>query len=66
MCVCVCLQPNSVELPAEEGCYIKGLFMEGARWDSQEHTLADSKPKELYTDCPMVRVWVCCVGVTIL
>lgn len=47
-------QPDEVSEPAEEGCYIKGMYMEGARWDSLAHGLADSRPKELYTDCPMV------------
>eukprot|EP00967_Tisochrysis_lutea_P038280 scaffold45906_cov15-Tisochrysis_lutea.AAC.2 len=53
------LQPEKVEVPAEEGCYIKGLYMEGARWDSLGHVLADSRPKELFTDCPMVCVCAC-------
>eukprot|EP00878_Enallax_costatus_P015185 GHUV01015897.1.p1 GENE.GHUV01015897.1~~GHUV01015897.1.p1 ORF type:complete len:755 (+),score=209.16 GHUV01015897.1:720-2984(+) len=38
----------------EDGCYIRGLFMEGARWDSHEHQLAESWPKELFTETPVV------------
>ena len=37
-----------------EGCYIKGLFLEGARWDFEEHELTESRPKELYTDVPVI------------
>ena len=48
-------QPDSVQHPPAEGCYIKGLFLEGARWDYTDHLLADSRPKELYTECPLVR-----------
>jgi hypothetical protein len=40
----------------EDGCYIRGLYMEGARWDSTQHLLSDSRPKELFTDCPIVRL----------
>ena len=41
------------ELP-EDGCYINGLFLEGARWDPIHHQLAESRPKELYTDMPVI------------
>lgn len=40
------------ETPAD-GCYIRGLFMEGARWDPVRHQLTESRPKELYTDMPV-------------
>jgi dynein heavy chain len=28
--------------------------MEGARWDDQSHSMADSNPKQLYTEVPLV------------
>jgi len=37
-----------------DGCYIYGLFLEGARWDNRKHILAQSRPKELYTDLPLI------------
>jgi dynein heavy chain len=37
-----------------DGIYIHGLFLEGARWDSQSQSLADSKPKELFTQFPVM------------
>ncbi len=36
----------------EDGCYITGLYLEGARWDYAAHQLTESRPKELYTDMP--------------
>ncbi|XP_028430624.1 dynein heavy chain 1, axonemal isoform X1 [Perca flavescens] len=38
------------------GCYIQGLFLEGARWDNQTGQLTDSRPKELYTE--MALIWL--------
>nr|CAD7394770.1 unnamed protein product [Timema cristinae] len=38
----------------EDGCYIYGLFLEGARWDENIHMLAESRKKELYTALPVV------------
>lgn len=40
--------------PPEDGCYIRGMFAEGARWDYTRHLLADSRPKELFTDMPVI------------
>ena len=36
------------------GCYISGLFLEGARWGKSKHELSESRPKELYTDMPVI------------
>uniref|UniRef100_A0A3Q3FLZ1 Uncharacterized protein n=1 Tax=Labrus bergylta TaxID=56723 RepID=A0A3Q3FLZ1_9LABR len=38
------------------GCYIHGLFLEGARWDKQECQLTDSRRKELYTEMSVIRL----------
>lgn len=38
------------------GCYIHGLFLEGARWDPVAFQLAESRPKELYTE--MAVIWL--------
>jgi len=38
----------------EDGCYIYGMFLEGARWDPKRHVLSNSKPKELYSDVPLI------------
>ncbi|XP_019331155.1 dynein axonemal heavy chain 1 [Alligator mississippiensis] len=39
-----------------EGCYIHGLFLEGARWDPSTFELVESRPKELYTE--MAIIWL--------
>ncbi|XP_008850074.1 dynein heavy chain 1, axonemal [Nannospalax galili] len=38
------------------GCYIYGLFLEGARWDPIIFQLTESRPKELYTE--MAVIWL--------
>ncbi|XP_051777061.1 dynein axonemal heavy chain 1 [Erpetoichthys calabaricus] len=40
----------------EVGCYIHGLFLEGARWDPVSFQLAESRQKELYTE--MAVIWL--------
>eukprot|EP00163_Fabomonas_tropica_P009440 TRINITY_DN1923_c0_g2_i1.p1 TRINITY_DN1923_c0_g2~~TRINITY_DN1923_c0_g2_i1.p1 ORF type:complete len:2559 (-),score=897.69 TRINITY_DN1923_c0_g2_i1:297-7319(-) len=41
----------------KDGCFIRGLYLEGARWDSGNAVLAESRPKELFTELPVV--WLC-------
>lgn len=38
----------------QDGCYIRGLFIEGARWDPDLQKLSESRPKELFTDMPPI------------
>uniref|UniRef100_A0A667ZX08 Dynein axonemal heavy chain 1 n=1 Tax=Myripristis murdjan TaxID=586833 RepID=A0A667ZX08_9TELE len=38
------------------GCYIHGLFLEGACWDAEAGQLTESRPKELYTE--MAVIWL--------
>ncbi len=37
-----------------DGCYIRGLFVEGARWDYGLNVLGESRPKELFTEMPIL------------
>jgi dynein heavy chain len=39
-----------------DGCYVYGLFMEGARWDIQTGSVAESKLKELTPAMPVVLI----------
>jgi len=39
---------------ADAGVYIKGLFLEGARWDCETHELSTQKPKVLLTPMPVL------------
>lgn len=32
----------------------RGLFMEGARWDSDAGAIGESKPKELFSEMPII------------
>jgi dynein heavy chain len=41
------------EAPAD-GCYISGLFLEGAGWDHDRRLLCESKPKELFIEFPIM------------
>lgn len=42
--------------PPEEGQHIHGLFMEGARWNRQEHRVDESEPKKLFVAMPVILV----------
>ena len=36
----------------EDGCYVYGMHIEGATWNSETHKLTDARPKELYSPMP--------------
>ncbi|GCB69230.1 hypothetical protein scyTo_0001016 [Scyliorhinus torazame] len=42
--------------PPREGAYVYGLFMEGARWDSQGGIIADARLKELTPTIPVIFI----------
>eukprot|EP00854_Cymbomonas_tetramitiformis_P002378 gene2378-3106_t len=48
------MDPTSNNVAPQDGCYIFGMFMEGARWDSITHKIGESRPKELYSEFPMI------------
>ena len=38
----------------KDGCYIRGLFIEGAKWDSAKKQLGESSPKVLFSEIPVI------------
>jgi dynein heavy chain len=40
----------------EDGVYVRGLYMEGARWDPRLKSINDSLPKQLYTEMPCIHL----------
>ncbi|KAG7263605.1 hypothetical protein CRUP_020855, partial [Coryphaenoides rupestris] len=54
---CVMPTPASdIRVRPERGCYVRGLYLEGARWDPGAGRLAPSRPKELHTE--MAVIWM--------
>ncbi|KAI9349443.1 dynein heavy chain and region D6 of dynein motor-domain-containing protein [Zopfochytrium polystomum] len=47
---------KDIHAKPSDGCYIRGLYLEGARWDTVRRVLTESRPKELYTD--MAVLWL--------
>jgi len=47
---------DTVESQPDDGTYVHGFFMEGARWDMDADSIAESKPKELYPYMPMMHI----------
>ncbi|CCW68744.1 unnamed protein product [Phytomonas sp. Hart1] len=39
----------------EKGALVYGLYMEGARWDAEGRRLEESRPRELYTEMPVIH-----------
>ena len=46
--------PEDTDTPPEDGCYIYGLYIEGATWDSVNQVLAEAFPKQLYSKMPVL------------
>ncbi|XP_033642613.1 dynein heavy chain 3, axonemal-like [Asterias rubens] len=49
-------QETSMPCKPDDGIYVKGLFIEGARWDRLGNCLAESLPKLLYDMLPVI--WI--------
>lgn len=47
-------QQETVDKPPEDGVYVYGLFLEGARWDRTAQYLNEALPRILYDTMPLV------------
>lgn len=47
------MEESQMDEKPEDGAYIKGLFMEGARWDRQN--IGESLPKILFDSLPIIK-----------
>ena len=49
------LKPEDVKEKPENGVYVHGFFLEGARFSSSEKSIRPSRPKILYTSFPVMH-----------
>jgi len=47
--------PNSVSQSPKEGAYVRGIFLEGARWDYEHGHLTEPLPMELFCAMPLIH-----------
>jgi len=50
------LEPDEIDGPSRDGAYVYGLMIEGCRWDDKAGSLADSIPKELFAQMPVMLI----------
>jgi dynein heavy chain len=48
--------PTDIEKKPDDGCYIRGLFCEGARWSAGTGSLEEPLPKELFSTMPVIHL----------
>jgi dynein heavy chain len=49
-------EPKDLVKKPEDGCYIYGMFLEGSRYDKEQKTLVDPRPKELFSIMPPIHM----------
>ena len=48
--------PEEIKEKPEFGCYLSGIFLEGADWDASQNCLIKQRPKELISMMPLIQV----------
>ncbi len=47
---------REIDIAPSDGCLIRGIYLEGARWNGEIGSLDDSRPKELYTELSVLHL----------
>lgn len=42
-------------MPAKEGAFIEGLFLEGAKWDGEKTYIVEPEPMKLHCAMPIIH-----------
>jgi dynein heavy chain len=48
------VSPDDIKKRPDDGCYITGLYLEGAIWDVEGGHLKRQNPKELIYEMPII------------
>jgi dynein heavy chain len=48
---------DAIRKKPDDGAYIKGLYLEGAIWNTIDHVLDESLPRELYVEMPCIHLF---------
>lgn len=56
MCSMICDELQRLTVFFSSGCYVSGLYLEGADWDVEKGCLVRSKPKGLVVELPILKV----------
>ncbi|MEQ2218273.1 hypothetical protein XENOCAPTIV_000822 [Xenoophorus captivus] len=49
-------EETHMEEKPKDGAYVRGLFLEGARWDRQNMVIGESLPKILFDSLPIIKL----------
>ena len=48
--------PNEIKKRLDQGCYIQGVYLEGAKWNMDKDCLDYQNPKELIVELPLIQI----------
>lgn len=54
--------PEMIEGPSRDGGYIRGLYLEGARYDVVGSWLEECAPREMYFEMPVINLHAIVIG----